>query len=118
MNNDSMGFVITMAAFAFFVVCPRMGAMTNLLERQTSFPIYWLVIIGTFCSIPLLVAMTWLIKQWGLVAGLGFAIITDLAAAAILTSISMKVAVETFIIAVFVVAGNQVAKMLSGRFFL
>lgn len=117
MNNNSLDFVVTILAFAFFVLCPRMGAMTNLLERHTGFPIYWLVIIGTFCSIPLLVAMTWLIKQWGLTAGLAFAIVTDLAAAAILTSVSMKVAVETFIIALFVVAGNQVAKMLSGRFF-
>ena len=72
MSDNSMGFLITMAAFAFFVVCPRMGAMTNLLERHTSFPIYWLVIMGTFVSIPLLLIMTWLIKQWGLMAGLGF----------------------------------------------
>ena len=91
--------------------------MTNLLERHTGFPIYWLVVIGTFCSVPLLVAMTWLIKKWGLAAGLGFAILTDFAAAAVLTSVSIRVAVETFIIALFVVAGNQVAKMLSARFF-
>lgn len=44
MNNNPLGFAITMAAFAFFIVCPRMGAMTNLLERHTSYPIYWLVI--------------------------------------------------------------------------
>ncbi len=117
MNNNSLAFVVTIAAFAFFIVCPRMGAMTNLLERHTSFPIYWLVIIGTFCSIPLLVIMTWLIKQWGLMAGLGFAIITDLAAAAILTSVSIKVALETFIIALFVVAGNQIAKIITNQFF-
>ena len=43
-------------------------------------------------------------------AGLGFAVLTDLIAALILTSVNMKVAVETFIIAVFVVGGNQVAR--------
>ena len=117
MNNEISAYIITIVAFAFFVVCPRLGAMTNLLERNTDFPIYWLVITGTFASIPLLVLMTWFIRHWGLMAGLGFAIVTDLIAALILTSVSMKVAVETFIIAIFVVGGNQVAKMITAHFF-
>ncbi|MBW2094079.1 MAG: hypothetical protein JRI80_04250, partial [Deltaproteobacteria bacterium] len=71
MNNEISAYIITIVAFAFFVVCPRLGAMTNLLESNTDFPIYWLVIIGTFASIPLLVFMTWLIRHWGLMAGLG-----------------------------------------------
>jgi len=115
-NNNSIGFAITIAAFAFFIVCPRMGAMTNLLERHTNFPIYWLVIIGTFGSIPLLLVMTWLIKQWGLMAGLGFAILTDVAAAGILASVNIKVAVETFIIAMFVVGGNKFAMWITAKF--
>ncbi len=116
MNNNSIGFVITIVAFAFFIVCPRMGAMTNLLERHTNYPIYWLVIIGTFGSIPLLLVMTWLIKHWGLMAGLGFAVLTDLAAAAILTSVSFRVAVETFIIAIFVIGGNKFAMWITAKF--
>ncbi|MBW1730683.1 MAG: hypothetical protein JRJ75_07345 [Deltaproteobacteria bacterium] len=116
MNNDTSAYIITIVAFAFFVLCPRLGAMTNLLEKNTNFPIYWLVILGTFGSIPLLLAMTWLIKQWGLMAGLGLAIFTDLIAAAILTSVSIKVALETFIIALFVVAGNKLATWVSTRF--
>ncbi|OPX37505.1 MAG: hypothetical protein DRG82_05485 [Deltaproteobacteria bacterium] len=117
MNNEISAYIITIVAFAFFVVCPRLGAMTNLLERNTDFPIYWLVIIGTFASIPMLVLMTWLIRHWGLMAGLGLAIVTDLIAALILTSVSMKVAVETFIIAIFVVGGNQIAKTITAHFF-
>ena len=116
MNNNSIGFVITIVAFAFFIVCPRMGAMTNLLERHTNYPIYWLVITGTFGSIPLLLVMTWLIKQWGLMAGLGFAVLTDLAAAAVLTSVSFRVAVETFIISIFVIGGNKFAMWLTSKF--
>ncbi len=116
MTDNMTGYVVTIVAFGFFVVCPRLGAMTNLLEKNTDFPIYWLVIIGTFASIPLLMIMTWLIKQWGLMAGLGFAILTDLISAAILTSVSTKVAVETFIIAVFVVAGNKIAGWLTAHF--
>lgn len=117
MNNEISAYIITIIAFAFFVVCPRLGAMTNLLERNTEFPIYWLVIVGTFLSIPLLVLMTWVIRQWGLMAGLGLAVVTDLLAALILTSVSMKAAVETFIIAIFVVGGNQIAKMITAHFF-
>jgi len=49
-------------------------------------------------------------------AGLGLAIFTDLIAAAILTSVSIKVALETFIIALFVVAGNKLATWVSTRF--
>ncbi|MBW1680602.1 MAG: hypothetical protein JRJ83_04000 [Deltaproteobacteria bacterium] len=116
MNNNPLGFAITMAAFAFFIVCPRMGAMTNLLERHTSYPIYWLVIIGTLASIPLLLTMSWLIRKWGLTAGLGFAVLTDLAAAAVLTSVNLKVAVETVIIAIFVIGGNKLAMWITGRF--
>jgi len=69
MNNEISAYFITIAAFAFFVVCPRLGAMTNLLDKHTSLSIYWLVIVGTFASIPLLVIMTWLIRHWGLMAG-------------------------------------------------
>lgn len=117
MNNEISAYLITIVAFAFFLVCPRLGAMTNILEKNTDFPIYWLVIIGTFASIPLLVLMTWLIRHWGLMAGLALAIVTDLIAALILTSVSMKVALETFIIAIFVVGGNQIAKMITAHFF-
>ncbi len=97
MNDHPIGYLMVTAAFAFFILCPRLGAMTNILERHCSLPIYWIVIIGTVSSIPLLMLMTWLIKQRGLVAGLALAIVTDKIAAAILTSVSMKAVVETFI---------------------
>ncbi len=93
MNDGLFAYVVTLSAFAFFVVCPRLGAMTNLLNKHSPFSIYWLVILGTFASIPMLILMTWLIRQYGLMAGLGLAIATDLAAALILTSVSAKVAV-------------------------
>ncbi len=116
MNEGLFSYVVTLSAFAFFVVCPRLGAMTNLLNKHSPFSIYWLVILGTFASIPMLILMTWLIRQYGLMAGLGLAIATDLAAALILTSVSTRVAVETFIIALFVVAGNRVATWIGTTF--
>lgn len=71
MNNNLFAYFITIAAFAFFVVCPRLGAMTDLLDKHSELSIYWIVLIGTFASIPLLILMTWVIRHWGLMAGLG-----------------------------------------------
>jgi hypothetical protein len=48
-------------------------------------------------------------------AGLAIAIVTDIFAAALLTSVSLKAAFETFIIAIFVVAGNRFAMWVSSR---
>ncbi len=116
MNDGLFAYLVTLSAFAFFVVCPRLGAMTNLLNKHSPFSIYSLVILGTFASIPMLILMTWLIRQYGLMAGLGLAIATDLAAALILTSVSIRVAVETFIIALFVVVGNRIATWIGSTF--
>lgn len=110
-------YVLTIIAFAFFVVCPRMAAMTNILSQNTTNSVYWIVVIGTLVSIPLLLLTAWSIRHWGLMAGLLIAIITDILAAAILTSVSLKVALETFIIALFIVVGNRFAMWLSSRLF-
>ena len=117
MKENLLSFFILIAAFGFFIVCPRMAAMTNLIAKNFQGSIYWLVIVGTFASIPLLVIMTWIIREWGLMAGLGFAVLTDFLAALIMSSVSMKAAVETFIIAIFVVAGNRIATLLTTKFF-
>ncbi len=109
MNENIFLYFTTVGAFALFIVCPRMAAMTNLIAKNFGFSIYWLVIWGTIFSIPLLLIMTWIIGKWGLMAGLGFAVFTDLMSALIMSSVSMKAAVETFIIAAFVVAGNRIA---------
>lgn len=115
--NDVSGYVLTIAAFSFFILCPRMGAMINILDKNTSFPLYWLVIVGTLGSVPLLFLMAWVIKQWGLVAGLALAVATDLVAALVLKSVSTRAAIETFIIAIFVIAGNKIATIITARLF-
>jgi hypothetical protein len=117
MNDNLFSFVIVIGSFAFFIVCPRMAAMTNLISKNFTFSIYWLVIFGTILSIPLLLMMTWVIRQWGLMAGLGFAVFTDFLAALTISSVSMKAAVETFIIAIFVIAGNRIATWITTKIF-
>ncbi len=102
--------LVSLLAFSFFIVCPRMAAMTNLLSRHTQGGgIYSLVAVGTVVSLPLLLLTAWAIRQWGLMAGLILAIVTDLAAAGLLASVNLKVALETLIIAAFVIAGNRIA---------
>ncbi len=109
--------LIATGAFGFFVVCPRLAAMTSLIATNFKLPIYWLVAMGTIASLPLLLVMTWLIRQWGMMAGLGFAVFTDLLAALTLSSVNLKAAVETFIIALFVLAGSRVAGWLTAWLF-
>ncbi len=117
MNENLLTFSVAMTAFAFFIVCPRMAAMTNLVAKNFELSIYSLVILGTVCSIPFLLLMTWIIQRWGLLGGLGFAVFTDLLAALVISSVSVKAAVETFIIALFVVAGNRLATWLTAKMF-
>ena len=116
MNPDTSKYIVLMLAYGFFIVCPRMAAMTNMIARNFELSIYWLVILGTFFSIPLLVVMCWIIQKWGLTAGLGFAVLTDFLSALILTSVDIRVAIETLIIAIFVVAGNRIAVWITSRF--
>ncbi len=117
MSENFVSFLIAIGAFGLFIVCPRMAAMTNLISGNFQFPIYRLVIIGTIASIPLLLVMTWVIERWGLMAGLGFAVLTDFMAALVISSVSMKAALETLVVAIFVVAGNRLATWLSAKLF-
>jgi hypothetical protein len=64
----------------------------------------------------LLIATAWATPQWVLMAGLALAIATDLLAAMILAMENAKVAVETFIIAIFVVAGSRLATWITAGF--
>jgi len=109
-------YLALMLAYGFFIVCPRMAAMTNIIGKNFDLSIYWLAIAGTLFSIPLLLIMCWVIQKWGLMAGLSFAVLTDFLSALILAPVSIRSAVETFIIAIFVVAGNRMAVWITSRF--
>ncbi len=117
MDAKGMGFVMAMTSYALFIVCPRMAAMTNLVSREFQFSIYTLVVLGTVLSVPLLMGMAWVIGRWGLTAGLLLAIATDLMAAGVMRAVSAKAALETLIIALFVVAGNRIAMWITAKMF-
>jgi len=57
--------------------------------------------------------MALIFKHYGLFAALGFCVLTDLSAALVMRQISFKAALETFIIALFVIIGVKVASIIS-----
>jgi hypothetical protein len=71
-------------------------------------------IVGTIISLPLIIAMVLIFRQYGLIAALGFCILTDVGAALVMREISLKAGLETFIIALFVILGVKVASVISG----
>ena len=106
--------LIVSVAFALFIVCPRMAAMTNVITKATQTNIIQVAIVGTIISLPLIIAMVLIFRQYGLIAALGFCILTDVGAALVMKGISLKAGLETFIIAMFVILGVKVASVISG----
>ena len=105
--------LIVSVAFALFIVCPRMAGMTNVITNATQTNIIHVAIIGTIISLPLIIAMVLIFKQYGLFAALGFCVLTDLGAALVMRQISFKAGLETFIIALFLILGVKVASIVS-----
>ncbi len=106
--------ILVSLAFALFIVCPRMAGMTYVITKATNTNIIQVALFGTILSLPLIVAMVWIFKQYGLGAALGFCILTDAGSAIIMKeAVSLKASVETFIIALFVILGVKVAQLVS-----
>jgi len=101
-------------AFALFIVCPRMAGMVNVITKATHTNIISVSIIGTIISLPLIIAMVLLFKHYGLIAALAFCVLTDIGAALMMKQISLKAGLETFIIALFLILGVEVASTISG----
>ena len=105
--------IIASAAFALFILCPRMAGMTNVISNATHVELVKVVVFGTLLSLPLIIAMALIFQRYGLIAALAFCVITDFAAAFAMREISMKAGVETLIIAMFVILGVKVASVVS-----
>ncbi len=110
-----MGSLLTVSiAFALFIVCPRMAAMTNIITTATQTNIIHVAVTGTIISLPLIIAMVLIFKHYGLLAALGFCVLTDLGAALVMKQVSFKAGLETLIIALFLILGVKVASIISG----
>jgi len=107
--------LIASAAFALFILCPRMAGMANVIANATKVNLVLVSVLGTLLSLPLIVAMVFIFRQYGLWAALAFAVLTDLLAALVMGAISWKSSFETFVIALFVIVGVKIATMLSAK---
>jgi hypothetical protein len=109
--------LIASIAFALFILCPRMAGMANVIANATKVNLVLVSVVGTLISLPLIVAMVFIFRQWGLWAALAFAVLTDVLAALVMGAISWKSSFETFIIALFVIAGVRVASLITAKIF-
>lgn len=87
--------------------------MTQIIAKATQTNIIQVAVIGTILSLPLIIAMVLVFKEYGLVAALGFCVLTDVGTALVMREISLKAGLETFIIALFVIIGVKVASIIS-----
>lgn len=91
-----------------------MAGMTHILTSHTETNIYYVSVVGTIISIPLLLVMVSLLKNFGLIAAVGFCVLTDIAAALLMGKVvSPRAGLETFIIALFLIAGARIAPLIS-----
>ena len=109
--------IVASVGFALFILCPRMAGMANVIANSTKVNLVLVSILGTLISLPLIVAMVFIFKQFGLWAALAFAVFTDALAALAMGAISWKSSLETFIIALFVLAGVRVAALITAKVF-
>jgi len=94
-----------------------MAGMVNVITDATQTNLISVSVIGTIISLPLIIAMVLLFKRYGLIAALGFCVLTDIGAALMMKQVSLKAGLETFIIALFLILGVRVASIISNRVF-
>ncbi len=109
-----MELLITSAGFGLFIVCPRMAAMMNIIDKNTNSSMVWTVLLGILFSIPILLLMVIVFNKFGIWGALALCVATDLGAALIMKEISITAGLETLIVAIFVIIGVKVAPFISG----
>jgi hypothetical protein len=105
--------IVANLAFSLFVVCPRMAGMMQIIAKHCQVSLLPTVPGGALISIPILVVMVFTFGKFGLWGALLFCVLTDLGAACVMSTISFKAAIETGIIALFVILGVKVAPLVS-----
>lgn len=109
--------LIASAAFACFILCPRMAGMANVIAAASKTNLVTVAAVGTLVSLPLIMAMVMIFEHYGLWAALALAVFTDILAALIMGAISWRSSFETLVIAGFVLAGVRVASLISAGLF-
>ena len=58
--------LVASVGFALFILCPRMAGMANVIANATKANLVLVSVIGTLISLPLIVAMVFIFRQYGL----------------------------------------------------
>lgn len=105
--------LISSFAFGLFIVCPRMAGMMHIINKHSKASILRTVVIGTLLSIPILLVMVLVFSYFGIWGAVLLCVGTDFAATFIMKEISKRAALETLIIALFVIIGVKIAPIVS-----
>ncbi|GEM_PF-617345 len=106
-------YAITVLSFALFVACPRLAGMCAITARVRAVNPYVVSSLGVVVSLPIVLLMTYLVMNVGAWAAILVAVLTDILAAVLMGTLSIKYAIEIAILALFVWAGVYVASKLS-----
>lgn len=108
-----MKLLIAALAFALFILCPRMAGITSIIAKSADVDLVEVAVVGSVLAIPLVVVMVLIYTKYGLLAALGFAVLTDLLSALVIREISFKAGIETLIVAMFIILGVKVASYIT-----
>ena len=111
---DWRALLIASAAFALYVLCPRMTAMILQESKVKGVDVHTIIIVGTIISIPLFIMLVHVILRLGIEWAIFIAAAADVAAAALLGTLDLRAGVELLIITAFVYAGIKLAPLISG----
>ncbi|MCD6455363.1 MAG: hypothetical protein J7K81_01010 [Methanophagales archaeon] len=67
--------LIASAAFALFILCPRMAGMTKVISDVSDVNLVRVVVVGTVVALPLIIGMALLFQRYGLVAALALSML-------------------------------------------
>lgn len=104
--------LLASAAFAAFVLCPRMVGMGVVISRVKGVDPILAVSFGALLSVPLVVAMALVLLRFGEVWALALAVATDLLAAGLIGVFEWKMAAQVLVIAFFIWVGIAVSRTL------
>ncbi|MTI60060.1 MAG: hypothetical protein FH762_08815 [Firmicutes bacterium] len=108
----SKSIIIISIVFGLFIVCPRMAGMMHVINKNFEVVFWKITILGTIISIPILMLMVYIFANYGIWGTLIFCIVTDFGAAYLIKEVSINAAIETIVIAIFVIAGVKVAPFI------
>ncbi len=117
LSVDPRTFVVAIA-FSLFILCPRLAGMCSIVSRTRGLNPYVVAAIGVVVSIPLVLAMVYVVEKYGVYHAVLVAIVTDVISGLIMGLYSLRSLVEVLVLALFiwveVVAADHIVRYIAG----